>query len=70
MGLSLKPSTHCSTASVSVNVEGALTAVLGKQAVFDLIATVGFYSILGFILMTYDTPIDDTIANDMAKRPL
>ena len=38
--------------------------------VFDLIATVGFYSVLGYLLMSYDTPIDTAIAEEMAERPL
>ena len=40
------------------------------HAVFDLIATVGFYSVLGYILMTYDTPIDAAVAREVAERPL
>lgn len=36
----------------------------------DLIATVGFYSVLGYLLMTYDTPIDDRVAAEMAQAPL
>ncbi|MER9592875.1 carboxymuconolactone decarboxylase family protein [Mesorhizobium australicum] len=52
------------------DLENALSAAIGRQAVFDLIATVGFYSTLGFVLMTYDTPIDDAVANEMAERPL
>lgn len=47
-----------------------LTAVVGREAVFDLIATVGFYSVLGAILMTYDVPIDDRVAAEMDARPL
>lgn len=43
--------------------EAALAGALGRKAVFDLIATVGFYSVLGFILMTYGTPLDDGIAD-------
>lgn len=52
------------------DLESALAAAMGRQAVFDLIATVGFYSTLGFILMTYQTPIDDAVAREMAERPL
>ena len=48
----------------------ALAEALGREAVFDLIATVGFYSVLGYILMSYDTPIDDRIAEEMAEAPL
>lgn len=52
------------------DLEIALSAALGRQAVFDLLATVGFYSILGYILMTYETPLDDAVADEMGKRPL
>ncbi len=51
-------------------LEAELAEALGRKAVFDLIATVGFYSVLGYILMTYDTPIDASIAAEMAERPL
>lgn len=51
-------------------LEAELAAALGREAVFDLIATVGFYSVLGYILMTYDTPIDPAITTEMAERPL
>ena len=43
-------------------LETRLAQAIGRQAVFDLIATVGFYSTLGYILMTYETPIDADIA--------
>lgn len=51
-------------------LDAALAEALGREAVFDLIATVGFYSVLGYILMSYDTPIDDRIAEEMAEAPL
>jgi hypothetical protein len=37
---------------------------------FDLMATVGFYSTLGFILNTAKTPLDSEIAGDLAAAPL
>lgn len=55
---------------LSPELEAELAARLGRQAVFDLIATVGFYSVLGYILMTYDTPIDAPVAAEMKERPL
>ena len=55
---------------LSPALEAELAAALGREAVFDLIATVGFYSVLGYILMTYDTPIDAAVAKEMAERPL
>lgn len=55
---------------LSLELEAELAGVVGRKAVFDLIATVGFYSVLGYILMTYDTPIDGPVAAEMAERPL
>ncbi|WP_085043781.1 carboxymuconolactone decarboxylase family protein [Ensifer aridi] len=52
------------------DIERGVTATIGKEAMLDLMATVGFYSVLGFILMTCDTPIDDFVAAEMAERPL
>lgn len=51
-------------------LEDELASALGRRAVFDLIATVGFYSVLGYILMTYDTPLDASVANEMIAQPL
>lgn len=48
----------------------ALMAMGGKGAVMDLIATVGFYSLLGYSLLSFDTPLDDNIAAELAKQPL
>jgi alkylhydroperoxidase family enzyme len=47
-----------------------LTAAVGKEGVLDLLATVGFYSTLGFLLNTFTTPLDDDIAAELAARPL
>lgn len=55
---------------LSPELEAELASVLGRKGVFDLIATVGFYSVLGYILMTYDTPIDAPIVAEMKDRPL
>lgn len=51
-------------------LEAELAARLGRDAVFDLIATVGFYTVLGGILMTYETPVDPAIAEELARAPL
>ena len=40
------------------DIAADLAANLGKEAVLDLIATVGFYSTLGYILNTFSPPID------------
>ncbi|WP_347267305.1 carboxymuconolactone decarboxylase family protein [Paracoccus sp. (in: a-proteobacteria)] len=55
---------------LSPGLEQALAGALGREAVFDLIATVGFYSVLGYLLMTYDTPLDPDVAAEMARKPL
>jgi 4-carboxymuconolactone decarboxylase len=55
---------------LSLVLEAELAAALGREAVFDLLATVGFYSVLGYMLMTYETPIDDAVATEMTERPL
>lgn len=47
----------------------ALHSELGKAAIFDLIATVGFYSTLGFILNTFETPLDEDAAARLRDRP-
>lgn len=46
-----------------------LAGAVGKQGVLDLMATVGFYATLGFILNTFATPLDDDIAEELAARP-
>jgi 4-carboxymuconolactone decarboxylase len=51
------------------DIEAELTDLMGRHAVIDLIATVGFYSVLGHLLMTYDTPLDANITAEMAARP-
>lgn len=44
--------------------------LVGKEGVLDLIATVGFYTTLGYILNSFDTPLDDSIARELADQPL
>ena len=51
-------------------IETGLADAIGRAAVFDLIATVGFYSVLGGILRTYATPIDPPVADELERRPL
>src|SRR5690606_40729335 len=51
---------------LSEALEADLAAILGRDGVFDLIATVGFYSVLGYLLMTYDTPVDDAVTAELA----
>lgn len=51
-------------------LEAELAATIGRAAVFDLIATVGFYFVLGGILKTYETPIDAAIADELDRDPI
>jgi 4-carboxymuconolactone decarboxylase len=44
------------------DLERDLGAAIGRHAVFDLIATVGFYTILGSLLLTYETPLEPEMA--------
>lgn len=55
---------------LSPQLEADLAQVIGRKAVIDLIATVGFYSVLGYLLMTYDTPLDADVAAELAINPL
>ncbi len=54
----------------SPDLDRKLAETIGREAVFNLIATVGFYSILGYILKSYGTPIDHEIAAEMSANPL
>lgn len=55
---------------IPADLEAELAATIGREAVFDLIATVGFYSVLGGILLTYDTPVDPAIADELTRKPI
>jgi len=46
---------------LSAPLEAELATLIGRKAIFDMMATVGFYLTLGFILLTYDTSIDNQI---------
>lgn len=50
--------------------QGALVDLVGTGGMFDLIATVGFYSTLGYILNSFEVPLDDGVAQELAERPL
>lgn len=54
---------------LSETQEAALAEAIGRTAVMDLIAMVGFYSVLGYLLKTYDTPIDDAIQKEAQENP-
>jgi 4-carboxymuconolactone decarboxylase len=55
---------------LDADLRAELEPIIGTHGVIDLIATVGFYSVLGYLLMTYETPVDADIAAAMAERPL
>lgn len=52
------------------NTVAALAALVGKEGVIDLMATVGFYSTLGFLLNTFEITLDDDIAAELTTAPL
>ncbi|WP_424984651.1 carboxymuconolactone decarboxylase family protein [Microbulbifer sp. S227A] len=54
---------------LGVATRDALGQAIGRDAVFDLMATVGFYSTLGFILNTFETPLDEDIRADLEQAP-
>lgn len=47
----------------------AVIDLIGPKGLFDLMATVGFYSVLGFIVNSFDTPVDSDVAAELAARP-
>lgn len=48
----------------------ALEALVGVHGVFDVMATVGFYSTLAYIVQTAETPLDADVATELSERPL
>ncbi|WP_172294759.1 carboxymuconolactone decarboxylase family protein [Pseudoruegeria sp. HB172150] len=55
---------------LSLEEEAELAAAIGRLGVIDLMATVGFYSTLGYLLMTYETPVDEGVAAELESRPI
>lgn len=49
--------------------QAALCQSLGREAMLDLMATVAHYSLLGFILNSFDVEIDHDIAQENALAP-
>jgi 4-carboxymuconolactone decarboxylase len=47
-----------------------LSALVGIEGVFDVIATVGMYSTLGYIVNTFSPPLDDDVEAELSKQPL
>lgn len=48
----------------------ALMELAGKAGVLDVIAIVGFYTTLAFILNSFGTPLDQDVALALARTPL
>jgi alkylhydroperoxidase family enzyme len=46
-----------------------VVALVGQAGLFDLIATVGFYTVLGGILNSLDVPLDSDVAAALAQTP-
>lgn len=44
--------------------------LVGPKGILDVMATVGFYSVLGFIVNSFDTLLDDDVAREMSEWPL
>lgn len=57
-------------ARLSAATATALSTLVGTKGMLDVIATVGFYSTLGFILKSFETPIDTQIQTEMNNHPL
>lgn len=55
---------------LSPDLADAIAKRFGTEGLLDLMATVGFYSTLGFILNTAATPLDGDIAAALAETPL
>jgi alkylhydroperoxidase family enzyme len=47
-----------------------LAARVGKKGMLDVMATVGFYTTLAYVVNSCDTPLDPAIAAELADRPL
>lgn len=46
---------------LSAQSQQDLVDLVGTHGMFDVIATVGFYSVLGYIVQSFDTPIDSDV---------
>lgn len=55
--------------ALSPGTRADLVALVGREGMFDVIATVGFYTVLGCILLTCGTPLDDDIAAELEASP-
>lgn len=56
--------------ALSTKTLSRTVGAFGKQATFDLMATVGFYLTLGFIVQSCSTPLDADIKAELDANPL
>ncbi|TWC76446.1 alkylhydroperoxidase family enzyme [Rhizobium sp. SJZ105] len=56
--------------ALSPTSQERLVNLVGVTGMLDLMATVGFYTTLGFILKSFDVPLDSEIAAEMQRDPL
>ena len=54
---------------LSAGTRAALTETVGREGVLDLMATIGLYSTLAYIVNSFDTPLDADVAAELAARP-
>jgi 4-carboxymuconolactone decarboxylase len=52
------------------DLQAELVDLVGVDGLFDVIATVGLYRILGCLVKSFDTPIDADIAAALAAQPI
>ena len=57
-------------ARLSAADQQALSNLVGKQGMLDVMATVGLYSTLAFIVNSFDTPTDEDILTSLAENPI
>ncbi len=57
-------------AELTPATKARLMAEIGAEGALDLIATVGFYSTLAFILKSFATPLDDDITAALRAAPI
>ncbi|MFD1796262.1 carboxymuconolactone decarboxylase family protein [Paracoccus aurantiacus] len=55
---------------LGADTQQAVAGLVGTEGLFDLIATVGFYSVLGYIVESFATPVDPAIAAELEETPL
>lgn len=58
------------TSRLDADSRAAVTGLIGAKGLLDLMATVGFYSVLGFIVNSFDTPVDSAVAAELDAQPL